>query len=120
VPPDAVENRSPLEKRFVHALPLPNRLELVPEDVDSDVRVVDVDQAGLEGVVAAAAAAAAAACATSGYEVEFFVAQFNRIGKFGKFTHVTLLCTLLGVDGAVLTAATYPLVGIRQSRCNVA
>ena len=51
------------------------------------------------------------------YEVEFVVAQFNRVGKF---LHVTLLVLSLGVDGAVLTATTYPLVGILQSGCDVA
>jgi hypothetical protein len=61
---------------------------LEPEDVDSDVRVVDVDQAGLVVVVAAAAVAAAAVASAGSYEVEFLVAQFNRVGKFG---HVTLL-----------------------------
>lgn len=55
--------------------PLPSRLGLDPEDVDSDVDVVEVDQAELVGFVAAAAAAAAAATATgaSGYEIEFLI-----------------------------------------------
>ena len=74
--------------------PLPSRLGLEPEDVDSDVDVVEVDHAVLVGFVAAAAAAVAAtATGASGYEIEFFVAQFNRVCKF---MHVTLLCTLLG------------------------
>jgi hypothetical protein len=108
-----------MEKRFPRISPLPSRLRLDPEDVDSDVDVVEVDQAELCVFVAtvAAAAVAAVAAAAGGYEVEFLVAQFNRVGKFW---HVTLLCTLLGADGAVLTATTYPLVGIRQSGCSVA
>jgi hypothetical protein len=106
-----------MEKRFPRISPLPSRLGLDPEDVDSDVRVVEVDQADLCGLVAVTATLAATATGAGGYEIEFFVAQFNRVCKF---MHVTLLCTLLGVDGAVLTATTYPLVGIRQSGCNVA
>jgi hypothetical protein len=33
----------------------------------------------------------------SGYEVEFLVAQFNRVGKFMHVTHVILLVLSLGL-----------------------
>ncbi|KRR17730.1 hypothetical protein CQ13_35915 [Bradyrhizobium retamae] len=63
-------------------------MHLDPEDVDSDVCVVNVDQADLCVVVATATLVVAALVAAGGYEVEFLVAQFNRVGKF---VHVTLL-----------------------------
>jgi hypothetical protein len=77
-------------------------LHLDPEDVDSDICVVDIDQAEL-CVVAVATLVVAALVSAGGYEVEFLVAQFNRVLKF---THVTLLVLSRGVDGAVLMATT--------------
>jgi hypothetical protein len=77
-----------MEKRFAHLSRLLRRLHLDPEDVDSDVRVVDVDQADLCVVVATATLVVTALAATGGYEVEFLVAQLNRVGKF---VHVALL-----------------------------
>jgi hypothetical protein len=90
-----------MEKRFVHPSRLLRRLHLDPEDVDSDVRVVDVDQAELCVVAIATLVPAAVAAAAGGYEVEFLVAQFNRVGKF---MHVTLLLYSLGVMAPLLTA----------------
>ena len=55
-----------MEKRFPRISPLPSRLRLEPEDVDSDVRVVDVDQAELCVFVATVAAAAMAAVTSEG------------------------------------------------------
>src|ERR1700737_1393889 len=70
-PQDAVENRSRAMAEAVHPRILPlSTLGLEPEDVDSDVDVVDVDQADL--CVAFATATVAPA---SGYEVEFFTGQ---------------------------------------------
>src|SRR5437899_2744471 len=82
--------------------PETNRNVVVVEVVVKALRDIDIDKRA------------------SGYEVEFLVAQFNRVGKFMHVSHVILLVLSLGVDGAVLTATTYPLVGIRQSGCNVA
>jgi hypothetical protein len=84
-----------MEKRFAHALPL---CELRDADgrhsnVAENINVFEVDQC-LSVFVVVAAAAAVAATGASSYEVKFFVAQFNRVGKF---MHVTLLCTLLGL-----------------------
>jgi hypothetical protein len=92
-----------MEKRFAHPSRLLRRLHLDPEDVDSDVSVVDVDQADLCVVVATATLVVAALAAAGGYEVEFLVAQFNRVGKF---MHVTLLLYSLGVMAPLLTATT--------------
>jgi hypothetical protein len=69
-------------------------LGLDPEDVDSDVDVVEVDQADLVGFVAAAAAAvavAATATGASGYEIEFLIRQFDRVSESGHILHVGLL-----------------------------
>jgi hypothetical protein len=72
----------------VHPRILPlSVLGLEPEDVDSDVDVVDVDQADLCGAFALAATVAPA----SGYEVEFFTGQLDRVGKLFHIVHVTLL-----------------------------
>jgi hypothetical protein len=107
-----------VEKRFAHALPLPSRLELVPEDVDSDVRVVEVDQPGLCCVFVAAIAAAAAMATSGGYEVELLIGQFDRVSKIGNVLHVGLL--LIKWRDIDATAATSSLVARRQSGCTVA
>ena len=93
--------------------PETNRNVVVVEVVVKALRDIDIDID--ERVVAIAAVAT-----SGGYEVELLVMQFNRVGKFMHVSHVILLVLSLGVDGAVLTATTYPLVGIRQSGCNVA
>lgn len=83
--------------------PLPSRLGLDPEDVDSDVDVVEVDQAELVGFVAAAAAAAAAATTTtgaSGYEIEFLIRQLDRVSEIGHLLHVGLL-SVFDVSGGI-------------------
>lgn len=80
--------------------PLPSRLGLDPEDVDSDVDVVEVDQAELVGFVAAAAAAAAAATGASGYEIEFLIRQLDRVSEIGHLLHVGLL-SVFDVSGGI-------------------
>ena len=85
-PQDAVENRSRAMAEAVHPRILPlSTLGLEPDDVDSDVHVVDVDQADLCGAFALVATAA------SGYEIEFFTGQLDRVGKLFHVVHVTLL-----------------------------
>ena len=119
---------APWQKRFLHYRST-TLLHLLNDDDEGvaakvavkvavkDAAAVAVKAAVISAMIAVPTLAATLLGPASGYEVEFFVAQFNGVGKF---LHVTLLCTLLGVDGAVLTATTYPLVGIRQSGCNVA
>jgi hypothetical protein len=80
------------------------------------VSASNIDVAKANKLIIANVVATIAKCA-SGYEVEFFIAQFNRVDKL---VHVTLLVLSCGVDGAALTATTYPLVGSRQSGCTVA
>lgn len=84
--------------------PLPSRLGLDPEDVDSDVDVVEVDQAELIGFVAAAAAAVAVATATatgaSSYEIEFFIRQLDRVSEIGHLLHVGIL-SVFDVSGGI-------------------
>jgi hypothetical protein len=67
--------------------PLPSRLGLDPEDVDSDVDVLNVDQAELCVVVAATVTLAATI--SSGYQVQFLIEQLDRVGKLYHL-HVTL------------------------------
>jgi hypothetical protein len=76
-------------------------LGLDPEDVDSDVDVVEVDQADLVGFVAAAAAAVAAtATGASGYEIEFLIRQLDRVSEIGHLLHVGLL-SVFDVSGGI-------------------
>lgn len=85
--------------------PLPSRLGLDPEDVDSDVDVVEVDQAELVGFVATVAAAAVTAVAAtatgaSGYEIEFLIRQLDRVSEIGHLLHVGLL-SVFDVSGGI-------------------
>jgi hypothetical protein len=92
-------------------------LGLDPEDVDSDVDVVEVDQADL-CVAFALVATATFVTPASGYEIEVLIRQFDRVSEIGNILHVGLL-SVFDVSGGIF-AATSSLAARRQSGCTAA
>src|SRR5690348_12323705 len=85
-----------------HVLSLCLRLEHVAEQRDVDVvvarNIVQVDQAGLKNAISVAAFALAMPAASSCYEIELLVRQFDGVSKCGHLLHVSLLCDLGGAN----------------------
>jgi hypothetical protein len=80
-------------------------LGLDPEDVNSDVDVVEIDQAELVDIVAATttpvvATATATATGARGYEIEFLIRQLDRVSEIGHLLHVGLL-SVFDVSGGI-------------------
>ena len=103
-------------------LPLESKIALVlfSKDVDADVGLVvaDVDEAA--AALPAAAVTATAVAPASGYEIEFFIRQFDGVSEFGDLLHVGLLLVFdLSGEIVALTAATLSLAARRQSGCTV-
>jgi hypothetical protein len=79
-----------------------------------------VKAAVIIAIIAAPTLAATPLGPASGYEVEFFIRQFDRVSEFGHLLHVGLLSVFdLIVETVALTAATLSLAARRQSGCTV-